>query len=70
MIFFQFFCRFQEYKKSLDKLKKAYYFDTTNTSATESGNIDLLSDIMYRDGILKSVAFHTKINHKSTFLFR
>lgn len=69
---------FQEYKQSLEILSKAYYPNITNTSAVESGNIDLMSDIMFGDSILKAVILQANANNKGvdkggqkkTFLLR
>lgn len=67
--------RFQEYERSLELLRKVYYPDTTNTSAVELENMNLMSDLMINDSILKQVVLQTNANNEgvekaNTFLFR
>lgn len=73
-----FYCLPQEYKQSLEILSTAYYPDITNTSAVEIGNINLMSDIMFDDSILRAVILQANANNKGvdegsqkeTFFFR
>lgn len=74
---YELFHRFQEYKQSLEKLRKAYFRETNNADEIQRGNIDLITDLMFGD-ILKTVALQSKVNnrlanrkdHRNTFLFR
>lgn len=67
---------FQEYRKSVELLRAAYYNDTSNENAIGRSNIDLLSDANLVYDILKTVPLQVKANnngfftHKNTFLHR
>lgn len=62
----------------MEKLREVYYPDPTNVRAIESENIDILSDMIFNDGVLKAVVLQAKANnggidesaHRGTFLFR
>lgn len=69
---------FQEYKLIVEKLREAYFENTTNLDAIRSDNIALLSDLHMVDRILKMAILQTNANnigtnrsqHKNTFLYR
>lgn len=62
----------------MEKLRLAYFPDTTNVDAIINGNIGLLSESALRDAVLKSIVLQAqsnnrdtnKQNHRNTFLFR
>lgn len=69
---------FQEFSKSMEKLRLAYYTNTTNASAIKDANIALMSDSLLCDSVLKSTLLQAtsknndknKHKHRNTFLFR
>lgn len=63
----------------MEKLRAVYFTDTTtNAHAIERENIDIMSDMIFNDGVLKAVVLQAKANndgvdksaHRGTFLFR
>lgn len=70
---------FQEYANAVEKLRLAYFPDTANIDAIKYGNIALMSDFEFSDGILKAAALQADANSKNvdknkgpknTFLYR
>lgn len=69
---------FQEFKYAIERLRAAYYPNTTTLDEIRRANIDLISDSWNNDGILKATVLHARANtahpdrkqHKNTFLFR
>lgn len=64
---------FQEYRQALTKLREAYFSNATDIDAIRRANIALMSDLNFRDSILKTVIQQTISNRhhqKNTFLFR
>lgn len=68
----------KEYKYAVEKLRTAYYSNTTSVEAIKSSNTALMSDLTFNDSILKAVVLQTGVNmndtdmgkYKKTFLFR
>lgn len=68
----------QRFEEAIDKLRDAYFTNITESSAVQSANINLLSDLNFGYGILKNVVLQTKANtnerdaekRKNTFLSR
>lgn len=62
----------------MEKLRAAYYTNTTSVEAIKSANIALMSDLWIADSVLKAAVLQTEANtrstnqsqHKNTFLFR
>lgn len=62
----------------MEKLRLAYFPDTTDTDAIRNGNIALMSDSSFGDSILKATALQANANSrtadenepKNTFLYR
>ena len=65
---------FQEYAKAVEKLRLAYFPNTTTVDAVRHGNVALMSDLMFSDGILKAAVLQANANNKNgakkTFLYR
>lgn len=71
---------FQEYAKAVEKLRLAYFTDTNSIDAIRRGNVALMSDLEFSDGILKATVLQAKANannkntnegdSKNTFLYR
>lgn len=65
----------QEFRKALDILRTDYYTDTTNANSIKNANIDLMSDLVFGDSILKGVILQANANangfgEASTYFFR
>lgn len=62
----------------MEKLRRAYFSDTSSIDAIRRGNLDYYSDLIIRDSVLKAVAYQADANnkspdkskHKNTFLIR
>lgn len=69
---------FQEYAVAVEKLRLAYLPDETEIDAIRRGNIALMSDLAFSDGILKAAVLQANSNNKkadkngqkNTFLYR
>lgn len=67
----------QKRLEGLQILKRAYYSDVTNAEIPQR-NVDLLSDIVIREGTLKAAVYQTEANNEytdectkpNTYLFR
>lgn len=62
----------------MEKLREAYFPDSSDKKAIRDQNLALMSDLVFCDSILKAVVLQTNANrkithqnqHKNTFLFR
>ena len=62
----------------MEKLRLAYFSNTTTIDAIRRANIALMSDLMFSDGILKAAVLQANANNKNvdkngaknTFLYR
>lgn len=62
----------------VEKLRDAYFQNTTNVDEIKTENIAVLSDLYMVDSVLKSVVLQTNANsngmnesqHRNTFLYR
>lgn len=57
----------------MEKLRKAYFPDSSNIEAVKQGNLDYNSDFIIRDNVLKTVVYQADANkgqHRNTFLLR
>lgn len=57
---------FQEFAKAMEKLRTAYFSDTTTVDAIRLANIALMSDLKFQDSILKAAALQGNANSKAS----
>lgn len=68
----------KEFKYAVEKLRAAYFANTTNFAAIKQANSAFLSDCWIGDSVLKAAVLHAQANtrhpdksqHKNTFLMR
>lgn len=55
----------QEYKEVLEKLRLAYFSNVTSFDQVRRQNIALMTDINFRDSVIKNVVLQSIANNKN-----